>query len=148
MLGCASHIRRLATPRTGVHQAPLSTGFPRQEYWRGGYHYLLPWIFPTQGLNPGLLRLLCWPADSLQLAPPGKPSDEYYEEKQRRVIMVFQIIRLGGDLNKIREEKICRGSIPGWGTLSTKAKVGMRSAYLRNSNKTLWLEWREQGVQF
>ena len=35
----------LATPRTGVHQAPLSMGFPRQEYWNG-----LP--FPSPGDLP------------------------------------------------------------------------------------------------
>ena len=30
-------------------------GFSRQEYWRGT-HSLLQDIFPTQGLNPGLLH--------------------------------------------------------------------------------------------
>ena len=30
-------------------------------------------IFPTQGSNPRLLHLLHWQADSLPLAPPGKP---------------------------------------------------------------------------
>ena len=43
----------LATLWTGAHQAPLSMGFSRQEYWSG-----LPFpslgIFPTQGLNLGL----------------------------------------------------------------------------------------------
>ena len=41
------------TPWTVAHQAPLSMGFSRQEYWSG-----LPFpsmrIFLTQGLNPGL----------------------------------------------------------------------------------------------
>ena len=45
-----------ATPWTVAHQAPLSMGFPRQEYWIG-----LPFpspkvMFPTQGLNPDLLH--------------------------------------------------------------------------------------------
>ena len=35
-----------------------------------GCHFLLQGIFPTQGLNPGLLRLLHWQAGSLPLAPP------------------------------------------------------------------------------
>ena len=35
---------------------------------------LLQGIFPTQGLNPCLLRLLRWQAGSLALAPPGKPN--------------------------------------------------------------------------
>ena len=30
-------------------------------------------IFPTQGLNPHLLCLMHWQADSLLLVPPGKP---------------------------------------------------------------------------
>ena len=43
------------TPWTAAHQAPLSKGFPRQEYWSG-----LPFpsqgIFLTQESNPGLLH--------------------------------------------------------------------------------------------
>ena len=38
-----------------------------------GCHALLQGIFPTQGLNPHLLRLLHWQVGSLPLAPPGKP---------------------------------------------------------------------------
>ena len=38
-----------------------------------GFHALLQGIFPTQGLNPRLLCLLCWQAGSLPLAPPHKP---------------------------------------------------------------------------
>ena len=54
-----------ATPWTVAHQAPLYMGFSRQEYWSGllfpstvgvGSHSLLQGIFPTQGLNPGLLH--------------------------------------------------------------------------------------------
>ena len=30
-----SHVWLFATPWTGAHQAPLSMGFPRQEYWCG-----------------------------------------------------------------------------------------------------------------
>ena len=32
-----------------------------------------PGIFPTQGLNPGLLYALQWQAGSLTLEPPGMP---------------------------------------------------------------------------
>ena len=35
MLSHFSHIRLFATPRTVVHQALLSMGFSRQEYWSG-----------------------------------------------------------------------------------------------------------------
>ena len=40
---------------TVAHQAPLSMGFPRQEYGVGS-HFLLQGIFPTQELNPCLLH--------------------------------------------------------------------------------------------
>ena len=39
-------VQLFATPWTISHQAPLSMGFPRQEYWNG-----LP--FPTRGNLPG-----------------------------------------------------------------------------------------------
>ena len=41
------------TPWTVVHQAPLSMGISRQEYW-SGLPCPHPGIFSTQGLNPGL----------------------------------------------------------------------------------------------
>ena len=44
-----------ATPQTVARQASLSMGFSRQEYW-SGLLSLLQRIFPTQGLNPGLLH--------------------------------------------------------------------------------------------
>ena len=37
-----------------------------------GCHALLQGIFPTQGSNPGFLRLLHWQAGSLLLVPPGE----------------------------------------------------------------------------
>ena len=41
-------------------------------------HALLQGIFPTQGLNLHLLRLLHWQAGSLSQAPPGKPLELPY----------------------------------------------------------------------
>ena len=63
-----------ATPWTVAFQAPLSMGFPRQEYWSG-----LPFpsaeIFPAQGLNPCLLhcRKSALQTDSLSLSHQGNP---------------------------------------------------------------------------
>ena len=61
MLSLFSHVWLSVTPWTVAHQAPLSMGFSRQEYWSG-----LP-IFPIQGMNIQLLCLLhcrlilyCW----------------------------------------------------------------------------------------
>ena len=61
----------LVTPWTVAHQAPLSMGFPRQEYWSG-----LP--FPTPGdlPNPGIkLVSPAYPALAGRFfitEPPGK----------------------------------------------------------------------------
>ena len=44
-----SHVRLFVTLWTVVHQAPLSTGFSRQEYWQG-----LPFPSPGDLPNPGL----------------------------------------------------------------------------------------------
>ena len=52
-----SRVQLFATPWTVAHQAPLSTGFPRQEYW-SGCHFLLQGIFLTHVLNLCLLHLL------------------------------------------------------------------------------------------
>ena len=49
-----SHVQLSVTPWTVAHQAPLSMGFSRQEYWVG-CHAPLQEIFPTQGSNPCLL---------------------------------------------------------------------------------------------
>ena len=47
-----NHLCLSATPHTVAHQAPLSMGFPRQEYWK----VLFQGIFPTQGLDLSLLH--------------------------------------------------------------------------------------------
>ena len=51
MLSCFSHVQLFAAPWTVAHQAPLSLGFSRQEYW-SGLCALLWGIFLTQGSNP------------------------------------------------------------------------------------------------
>ena len=59
----------LATLWTIVHQASLSMGFSRQEYWSG-----LPSPSPVDLPNPGIKpRCPALQADSLPSKPPGKP---------------------------------------------------------------------------
>ena len=41
------------TPWTVAHQAPLSMGFPRQEYW-SGLPFLSPGDLPNPGIEPAL----------------------------------------------------------------------------------------------
>ena len=64
-----SHVQLVMTPWTVARQAPLSTGFPRQEYWSG-----LP--FPSPGDLPNLkmeARSPAWHADSLPSELQGSP---------------------------------------------------------------------------
>ena len=44
-----SYIQLFSTPWTVAQQAPLSMGFPRQEYWNG-----LPFPAPGDLSNPGI----------------------------------------------------------------------------------------------
>ena len=53
----------LVTLWTVAFQASLSIGFSRQEHW-SGLSCPPPGIFPTQGSNPSLLRLLHWQVGS------------------------------------------------------------------------------------
>ena len=65
-----SHVRLFATPWTVAHQAPLSMGFSRQEYWSG-----LPFPSPGDLPNPGIKpRCPSLQADALTSEPPGKPT--------------------------------------------------------------------------
>ena len=75
MLSRFSHVRPFVTLWTMAHQAPLSVGFPRQEYWSG-----LPFPFPGDPLDPRIEPTsLMSPALTgrffffLPLVPPGKP---------------------------------------------------------------------------
>ena len=73
---CLSHcdlgVTVIVIPRTIAHQAPLSMGFSRQEYW-SGLPFPPPEDLPVPGLNPLLLCPLHWQADSLPLTQMGAP---------------------------------------------------------------------------
>ena len=64
-----SRVRLFAIPWTVAHQAPLSMGFSRPEYWSG-----LPFPSPEDLPNPGIEpRFPTLQADALTSEPPGKP---------------------------------------------------------------------------
>ena len=66
-----SHVRLFATPWTVAHQAPLSMGFSRQEYWSG-----LPLPSPGALPNPEIKhRSSALQTDSLPSEPPRKPKN-------------------------------------------------------------------------
>ena len=69
-----SHVQLFATPWTVAHQAPLSMGFSRQEYWSG-----LPFPSPGDLPNPGIEPMSpALQAASLPSKPPGKPNNNVY----------------------------------------------------------------------
>ena len=51
MLSRFSHVQFFVTPWTIAHQAPLSMGFSRQEYW-SGLLFPTPEDLPDSGLKP------------------------------------------------------------------------------------------------
>ena len=74
---CGMHAQSdSATPWTVAHQAPLSMGFFRQEYW-SGLAFLSSGYLLTQGSNPCLLPFLHEQAGSLPTGPPGKPYNHW-----------------------------------------------------------------------
>jgi len=67
------HVRLFVNPWTVAHQAPLSMGFPRQEYWS---ELPLPTLgdLPNPGIKPILLHLLHWRVDTLPLCHLESPN--------------------------------------------------------------------------
>ena len=72
MLNRFSHVQLFATLWTVNRQAPLSMGFPRQEYWRG---WLLPppGDLPNPGMEPASLMSPALAGGFFTVTPLGKP---------------------------------------------------------------------------
>ena len=64
------------TPWTVAHQAPVSMGFPRQEYW-SGLPFPPPGDVPDTGIKRGSLASPPWQSDSLPLYHLGSPQMSY-----------------------------------------------------------------------
>ena len=64
-----SHVQLFVTTWIAAHQAPLSMGFPRQEYW-SGLTFSSPGNLPNPGIKP---RSPALQEDSLPSGPSGKP---------------------------------------------------------------------------
>ena len=67
-ISCTQSWPTLCTPRTVAHQAPPSTGFPRQEHW-SGLPLPPPGDLPTPGMEPVPPALS---GGFLTTEPPGK----------------------------------------------------------------------------
>ena len=62
------------TPWTVAHQAPLSMGFPRQEYW-SELPFPSPGDLPDPGIEPASPALA---SGFSTIEPPGKPLSKLY----------------------------------------------------------------------
>ena len=69
-----SHIRLFVTPWTVAHQAPVSMGFSRQEYW-SGLTFPSPGDLPSTGMEPASSALI---SNLYSAEPPGKPIPGIY----------------------------------------------------------------------
>ena len=67
---CAQSCPTLCTPWTAAHQAPLSIGFPKQEYW-SGLPFPSPEDLPDPRIEPAFPS---WQLSSLPLSPDSKES--------------------------------------------------------------------------
>ena len=67
-----SVVSNSVTPWTAAHQAPLSMGFSRQEYW-SGLPFPSPGDLPNPEIEPGSPALQ---VDSLPAEPPGNYETE------------------------------------------------------------------------
>ena len=107
-----SCVQLFVTIWTVAHQAPLSVGFSRQEYWSGlPAQALLQGIFPSQGLNSHLLCLLHQQADSLPLVPPGKPNIDnipHHEKFGLGTSLVVQQLRICLPMQETRVRSLVR----------------------------------------
>ena len=70
------------TPCTVARQAPLSVGFPRQEYW-SGLPYPSPGDFPYTGIKPTSPALA---GGFFTTEPPGKTVNSIEDHNQPGLI--------------------------------------------------------------
>ena len=77
-----SHIWLFVTPWTVAHQAPLSMGFPRQEYW-SGLPFSSPGTLPDPGIEPTSLVSPALAGRFFTINPTAKPIFYIYRERRR-----------------------------------------------------------------
>ena len=71
------HVQLFATPWTEVHQAPLSMGFSRQEYW-SRLPFPTAGDFPDPGIKPASLSSPTLVRVLFTTAPPGKLGTQWH----------------------------------------------------------------------
>ena len=71
VLSCFSYVPLFVTPWTVAHQAPVSMGFSRQEYWRG-LPFPPPGDLPNPGTEPASAVSPVLAGGFFTTEPPGK----------------------------------------------------------------------------
>ena len=82
------------TPWTVAHQAPLSMGFSRQEYW-SGLPFPSPGDLPDPGTKPGSSASQ---ADALPSEPPGKNI-----QPLKKIIIIMPFDAICSDIDTTRD---------------------------------------------
>ena len=82
-----SHVGLFVTPWTVAHQALLSMGFSRQEYW-SGLPVPSPGYLPNPGIEPETPALQ---ADSLPSAPPKCQQIQSIYHAQETMLNAFHV---------------------------------------------------------
>ena len=85
MLSCSVMSDSVATLWTVAPQAPLSMGFPRQEYW-SGLSFPPPGELPNPGIKPESPVSPALQVDSLSTEPLGKPQIDLKKKKVQKII--------------------------------------------------------------
>ena len=75
-----SCVQLLVTPWAVACQAPLSVGFPRQEYWRG-LLFPPPVSLPNPGIEPASPVSPALAGGASTIVPPGKPAVDLLSAK-------------------------------------------------------------------
>ena len=71
MCTLTQHVQLFVTPWIVIHQAPLSIGFPKQEYW-SGLPFSSPGDLPEPGIKP-ISASSTLTGRFFTTEPPGKP---------------------------------------------------------------------------
>ena len=137
MLSRFSCVWLFATPWTVAQQAPLSMGFPRQEYWRG-----LPFPPPGNLPNPGIepvspvaLALagrffISWTTleAPFELARPSKKKEKWIKVVRTDILILF--LNSGERINSSTFSNVtCSCSASGWGISSD---TNFLTVFIRN----------------
>ena len=73
-----NHVQLFATPWTVAHQAPVSMGFSREEYWKG-----VPFTPPGDLPNPGI-----------EPRAPAPQADSFFFLKLYIIVLVLPNIKM------------------------------------------------------